>query len=286
MSNELTAVQNNPEKLNQLFGYESRPKPVIPFLKINGSDEEEGVNAPKGTFTYDDGERILYANEVVIRSFVKAYQYRLFDPANKESTDSSIIGLSFKDEFRSASGRIACGRMSKKAFEAIGENATTQQKYFQEKAKCKLLVFGVVSGEFTDLDTKKKVEVKDQLFSWVVSQSGFVDIDGTIKGIGKERRPIPLTPIRLSLKKEKNGSVTYFIPVPHVINETVALVADRDAEYLAKVKNFITETNQSINAKYNEAIKLRAENENFAEVTTIDGTAKVIDDTPNDPLDL
>lgn len=269
MSKELSTIQNNPVELNKAFGFEGKPKPSIPLLKVNGSDDEDGTSAPKGTFTYDDGDKILYASEVTIRSFVKAYQYRLYHPTEKDKNDMSIISNTFKAEFRSTSGRLACGKMNKKSYVELGDNVTTQQKYYQDNVKCKLLMFGLVSGEFTDVDTKTKIEVKDALFSWVVSQSGFMSIDQTIKGIEMERRAIPLTPIRLRLKKEKNGSVTYFVPIPEVLNETAKLDIERDTKYLEKVKDFIVNTNKFIDDKYTEALKGKANNDDFAAVGTI-----------------
>lgn len=289
MSKELTVAANNPQKLNQMFGFSGRPKPAIPVLRVNGSDDEEGTKAPKGTFVLDDGEKVLYAKEVTIRSFVRGYQYRLYDKDDKNKNDMSIIANNFNVEFRSASGRIACGKMQKKKYLALGANVTAEQKYFQEKVKCKLLVFGLVSGEFTDLDTKKKVQVEDALFSWSVSQSSFMTIDGTITGIDKERRPVPLTPIKLMLKKEVNGEVTFYNAIPFVETKAVVLVPDRDQGYLTKIKDFVKENNDHVEEKYEQAHKGAVENNNFAKAgEVVEGKSKVVKSTdmPNDPLDL
>lgn len=280
MSTELATLGNNAVEINKAFGFNNKIKPSIPILKINGADEEVGT-APKGTFVYDDGEKVLYSSEVNIRSFVKAYQYRIWDGADKSKNDMSTIEFSFKGEFRSMSGRFACGKMNKKKFLSLGDGATAQQKYLQENTKCKLLVFGLLSGVFTDLDTKAQIEVKDELFSWVVSQSGFMPIDQAISGIEKERRAVPLTPVKLTLKKEKQGSVTYFVPLPVVQNITEKLEVERDSAYLVQIKDFIKDTNEFVNNKFNSATKAQTENDNFAEVSkTIDG--KFADDPLND----
>ena len=279
MSTELALKEaaNNPVALNKLFGFEGRPKPQIPYLKINGSDDEDGTKAPKGTFVYDDGDRVLYAPEATIRSFVKAYQYRLYDAKDPGKNDHSIIARSFKEEFRSVSGRIACGKMNKKAYAQLGDNVSSIQKYLQDTVKCKLLVFGLVSGEFTDLDTKKPVVLKDALFVWTVSQSGFMSVDQAITGIEKERRAVALTPISIKLKKEKQGSVTYFAPIPEVLNKSEALEVKRDEGYLNEIKKFIVSNNEYVNDKYNEALKGAANSNNFAK------TAKVVE---KDALDF
>lgn len=269
MSNELALAANNPTALNKLFGFESKPKPVIPYLKVNGSDDGDGSSAPKGTFVLDDGETVLYADTVTIRSFVKAYQYRIFDPADASKNDSSTIENSFKHEFRSVSGRLACGKMSKRGYLELGESASPTQQYLQKNVKCKLLVFGLVSGAFTNLDTKAPVEVKDALFSWTVSQSGFMAIDQAITGIHKERRAVPLTPIKITLKKEKSGSVTYFVPIPNVLNETAPFDAAAAEEHLKKISGFIKDNNDYVNKKYNEATKAKQENDNFGTVGEI-----------------
>lgn len=276
MTNELAVVGNNPIDINKAFGMEDeRLKPLIPQLKINGEAEEEG-RGPKGNFTYNNGERFLYAEEVTIRSFVKGYQYRSYDATDKTKNDSSTIEKSFKGEFRSLSGRLACGKLSKKRFEALGDTASAMQVALQKNVKCKLLVFGLISGKFTNIDDKKQVELKDELFYWAVSQSGFMDMDQTIKGILQERRAVALTPIKLKLKKEKNGAVTYFVPVPEVLNETAVLDVARDGGYLEKIKEFVKGTNDFINTKYNAAVKGKQENENFA------NAGGLVDDDIND----
>lgn len=280
MSTELALVENNPVQMNKLFGFSNRPKPVIPVLRINGEDEEAGT-APKGTFVYDDGDKVLYANDVEIRAFLKGYQYRIF---TKELKDTSIIALNFQQEFRSMSGKFACGKMNKKKYAQLEKDGSVslEQKFLQDNVKCKLIVFGVVSGNFHDVDTKDKVEIKDKLFVWSVAQSAFMSVDGAIVGIEKERRAIPLTPIKITLKKEKNGQVTYFQPIPVVTGETAKLDIKRDSEYLSKIKEFIKDTNEHVNEKFNEAIKGKTENDNFSKVTkTVQGKVKVID-----PLDL
>ena len=192
--------------------------------------------------------------------------------------------MSFKEEFRSLSGKLACGKLSKKNFLALGDNATKDQQDLQKNVKCKLLVFGLVSGSFTDLDSKAKVEVKDELFVWGVSQSGFMGVDGTITGIERERRAVPLTPIRVYLKKEKMGTVVYHVPMTEVLTKVEPLVAERDAEYLAKIRNYIKDTNDYVNQKYAEALQAKAANGDFAQVHKV-VNAVAANTFHNDPLD-
>lgn len=287
MSNDLATLSTNPVAINKAFGFAGRPKPLIPTLKINSDDDEDGTKAEKGTFVLDDGDKILYAKEVTVRSFLKAYQYRVFDKDDKTKNDSSIIANNFDVEFRSVSGKIACGKMGKKAYAALGDRATASQAALQKAVKCKLLVFGLVSGEFTDLDTKAIVKVEDALFVWVVAQSSFMVIDASIKGIEKERRPVPLTPIKLTLNKVISGKVTYFEPIPAVQNVTVPLVPERDQAYLATIQKFVKGNNDYVNQKYSEAHKGKVQSEDFKTVgQIIEGKVTPVNDMPNDPLDL
>lgn len=281
MSQDLAKLSNNAVELNKAFGFGSKVKPSIPWLRIEGADDEEGVvKAPKGTFVYDDGDRMLYAEEVHIRAFVRSYQYKLFDKKNKDKNDQSIIGLDFDTEYRSTSGRIACGKLSKKRLKELGKNISADQEYYQTNVKCKLMVFGLVTGTFTNVDTKEKVQLADELVLWGVSQSAFMSISETLKGIEKERRPVPLTPIRLSLKKEKFGQVVYYMPIPHVETRSVEFVPDRDTTYLKRIQTFISDSNDYVNARYSEAIKSGNQNADFA---TVSNTAKSKD---ADPLEL
>lgn len=283
MSTELATVANNAAAINKAFGYKGKSKPSIPILKINGADEEEGVSAPKGTYVYEDGDRILYTSEVSIRSFTKAYQYRVFNLADASKNDMSIIANDFKAEFRSLSGRLACGKMNKKKYISLGDNVTAVQKSLQESVKCKLLIFGLVSGKFTDADTKQEVIVEDALFYWITPQSGFMPLDRAITGLEKERRAVPLTYINLRLKKEKTGQVTYFVPVVEVTTNTAPLNIERDGGYLKQITKFIEDTNEFVNSRYNEATRGRQEDANFAEVgKTIEGKSSFYNDPLND----
>lgn len=281
MSTDLAVVGNNAVAINKLFGFDNTFERDIPVLRIEGSDDEEGVvKAPKGTFVYDDGKTLLYCNEVHFRAYVKSYQYRLYDKDNKDNNDMSIIGKDFNTEYRSTSGRIACGKLSKKRLQDV--ELTKEQQFYQDNAKCKLIVFGVVSGEFTNVDNKEKVQVEDALCLWTVSQSAFMSIAETLKGIEKERRPVPLTPIRLSLKREKNGTVTFYMPIPHVETRTAKFVVERDQEYLERITKYIKDTNDFVNNKYHEKIKENSQNDNFAAVSPKSAKGAVKDD----PLDL
>lgn len=284
MSQDLALIQNNPTAINALFGFEGKPKPIIPILKVNSNDDGDGSTAPKGTFVLDDGDRVLYANDITIRSYVKAYQYRIYDTANPDKNDNSTIESSFKGEFRSISGKVMCGKMPKRNYEALGDSVTSAQKYYQDNVKCKLLIFGVVSGKFTDLDTKAEVDVVDELFNWTVAQSGFMGVDRAITGISKERRAVPMTPIKVSLKKEKMGSVVYFVPVPTVTPDTVVLDAVTDTARLAKISKFIQDSNTYVNNKYNAALKSKNQNNDFATLGEIlEGSSREIqDDSLND----
>lgn len=282
MSKDLAVIQNNAVEVNKLFGFANTVEREIAVLRIEGAEDEEGVvKAPKGSFVYDTGMKQFHASEVHFRAYVKAFQYRLYDKDNRDNNDMSIIGKDFTTEYRSASGRIACGKLSKKKAADLGDSVSKQQQYYQDNVKCKLLVFGVVSGDFTDVDTKEKVKLEDKLCIWTVSQSAFISIAETLKGIEKERRPVPLTPIRLSLKKERNGTVTFYAPIPHVETRTVNFVLPRDEEYLQTIQKFIQDTNEYVGGKYHEAVQSASRNDNFAEVKKV---AK--GSMPDDPLDI
>lgn len=287
MTNQLTTLPKNAVDINKMFGFEGKPIPILPILKINGSDEDEGITAPKGTFVYDNGKDVLYSTEVTIRTFLKGLQYRLYHPTDKTQNDFSIIANSFRAEFRSASGRIACGKLPKKQYAELGDNASTQQKHLQDNVKCKLILFGLISGKFTNVETKEEVTLEDELFIWVTSQSSFMPLDQAVTGIEKERRPVPCTPIKIKLKKEKNGSVTYYTPIPEVLKDSIELNAERDIPKLEKIKQYVVDTNKHIDDKYNAAIKDKNMDKYFANLGEI-LEGKIVKDTgfSNDPLEF
>lgn len=280
MTNNIAVVPTNPVEINKAFGFESSNKPALPTLKVNGADaEDDKPSAPKGSFVYDDGERLLHASEVTIRTFTKGLQYRLYHPKDKTKNDVSIIAPSFRAEFRSTSGRIACGKMSKQKYLELGDNVSPMQKELQDNVKCKLLIFGLVSGKFKSVDTGDEVELENELFMWTTSQSSFMVMDRAITGIEKERRAVPCTPIKIKLKKEKTGSVTFFVPLPEVLGDTVSFNAEREMPLLDKIKKYVVDTNRFVESKYNEALKGKSLDKDFASV------GQIIDNmSPNDEI--
>src|ERR1035437_9789499 len=109
MNTQLATLADNAVELNKAFGFgNERAKPSIPVLRINATSDDDKPSAPKGTFVYDDGERILHAPDVIIRTFLKCVQYRLWHDSDKTKNDMSIIAPSFKAEFKSISGKLAC----------------------------------------------------------------------------------------------------------------------------------------------------------------------------------
>lgn len=285
MTNNLATIPVKAVDINKAFGFEGRTAPQIPTLKINGSDEEEGISAPKGNFVWDNGTDILYAPEITIRTFLKTIQYRRYHPTDKAQNDVSIIANSFRAEFRSTSGKIACGKLSKRKYEELGDNVSPVQKELQDEVKCKLILFGLVSGEFTNVETKEKVHLEDELFIWVTSQSSFMLMDKVITGIERERRPVPCTPIKIELKKEKNGQVTFFTPITKVLNKAVKLNGEIDMAHLEKIKAYVSDTNSYVEKKYNDAIKAGNIDREFANLGEIlDGKKPA--EFPNDPLEL
>jgi hypothetical protein len=212
---------------------------------------------------------VLYANDVVIRTFFKGIQYRRWDAKDKSRNDMSIIANSFRAEFRSTSGKLACGKLSSKKYAEMGSLVSPAQKELQDTVKCKLILFGLLSGKFISVDTKEELELHDQLFIWATPQSAFMPMDQVISGIEKERRTIPSTKIKLKLKKEKQGSVTYYVPQPEVLSDEVKLSLETDIPNLEKIKKFVSDTNAHVDAKYNEALKAKTLDSNFATVGEI-----------------
>lgn len=284
-STEVAVFDQSAAKLNAMMGFVTRQKPVIPLLRLNSGDDEDANNAPSDTIVYDDGDNLLYTKTANIRVFFQGFQYRVFDQEKKKHTDMSIIAPNFDAEFRSMSGKIACGKLSKKKFEELGNKATAAQVEAQKKVKCKLILFGLVSGTFTNNETKAEVEITDQLFIWTVSGSAFIDMADIIKGIGKERRAIASTPIKLTLAKKKEGKVVYYVPISEVLADTVKMVPE-NMKHMDSIKNYVKDTNDYIESRYNNANRVGAENGKFAQVgKVIDGVATEVD-MPNDPLDL
>lgn len=241
------------EELNRQLGITQESSgPMVARLKINSLAEDENEKPLQmGTFFIDEKDQPkAYAKEISMRVVTRVFQYQHFSQEEKKLLDESVMLPSLFSEFPSVSGRLKCGKLSKKQVEGV--TLSPEQAKIQKEVKCRTFVFALVSFKGTTQDGKE-IEYKDKPVLWIPSQSAFTIVGDMLESFDKQKRAAIKYPVELKLKKEKNGNVVYYNPVPKITNEPVTLTAI-DQEAISSARDFIKSTNERVKAAYASAL--------------------------------
>lgn len=257
MSNEVVDLNVlNAEELNAQLGFNTRKQQPFPYLKINREAEDDNGNTlPVGTFYIDDGvnERV-YSKNIEFKILFRGYQYINYNADTKRLVDSSVILPTFFGEFKSTSGKIACGRLSKKRMDEGGAHLATQEQLsLQKSVKLKTMLFGTVSYKGKTQDGTE-VEVVDQLVMYKPSASAAMEFDKVIKSIVAEGRAVANTTLAIKTKREKNGDNVYYVPVV-TIEQGAGSVVKNAFALVTKVLEFVKANNTFVEERYAKALK-------------------------------
>lgn len=246
-------------ELNQALGITQEKGPRVARLKINAEAEDENEKPlPLGTFYIDeviDGKDAprAYSKTASIRIVTRVFQFQNYDQEARKMVDESVMRTSLFAEFPSKSGKMKCGKLGKKQVE--GNTLSAAQTKLQKDVKCRMITFCLVSFTGTRQDGTEVV-YKDKPVLWVPSQSAWTIMDDVLKSFEKQKRAVIKYPVTMTLKKEKNGNVTYYNPVPSISNEAVVLT-EADMEAVQTSQAFVKDTNARVMSEYNRVINSR-----------------------------
>lgn len=230
-------------------------------LKINKDAEDDQEKAlPMGTFfiVKKDTPRV-YAKEITMRIVTRVFQYQHFDQTVKKMLDQSVLNSDLFGEFPSSSGKVKCGKLSKKQLEGV--NVSEAQAKVQKDVKCRMFIFGLVSYKGNTQDGTE-VSYVDEPVLWVPGQSGWKIMNDVLESFEKQKRAGIKYPVTIKLKKEKNGAVTYYVPVPSIGSEPVKLT-QVDSIAISSAMEYVKSVNNKIMTDYRRAhSKAPHENDN------------------------
>ena len=276
----LPTINNNLsyEQIAQMTGQEmpSKSTSTLKVLKINRDFEDDDGNAlPSGTFTVNtDGENI-YAKTITFQLFMQRYQYIHYDQSEGEFVGKSIMANNLypQTEVPDSIGTMRCGSVpaSKR------ENLTVEQATKQKDIKCYRMLFGKVT--FNDAVNAKgeKREVANMPIIWKARGANFMPISVPLDALTAQRKPFIYYDMVVSLKKEKNGSVIYYVGTFSSPNGPLDFGED-DQNLLADFNSYIETENKDVMKDYDSALRSSG-NIIDAEATTV-----TMDDVLNDDI--
>ena len=231
----------------------------LPRLNINyDAETEDGQTLPRGAWKmYLDG-RFIYAEEVKVRFILRTFEYSLWDQETGTFSSKSVQKPTLSGMFPSTDGVNKAGRLTREEEEALSKD---DPAYLRSRAVvCNQVIFGKISGDFRTADGTE-VKVEDQPVVAYFKRSGFKPIGDFISNLAKQKKLMQKCVISLKTHRHKNGSVTFWTPVPALVDEVSIIQEDKDL--MAMFADTVKGHNESVMNQYREAVKLIADDDDI-----------------------
>ena len=231
----------------------------LPRLNINYDTEtEDGRSLPRGSWKmYLDG-RFIYAEEVKVRFILRTFEYSLWDQETGTFSSKSVQKPTLSGMFPSTDGMNKAGRLTREEEEALPKD---DPAYLRSRAVvCNQVIFGKISGDFRTADGTE-VKIEDQPVVAYFKRSGFKPIGDFISNLAKQKKLMQKCVISLKTHRHKNGSVTFWTPMPALVDEVS--ITQEDKDLMAMFADTVKGHNESVMNQYREAVKLIADDDDI-----------------------
>jgi hypothetical protein len=227
----------------------------LPQFKVWSEDDPDDEGAPrrKGKLFITGQEPLVFAkaNTVTFRPLTQSFQWTQWDDSTKTVTNKSRLVTSFKEEARDEKGTVKCGKPPSKD---LKENKALKEMY--DDITTWRRIQGFVSYSGVD-EQGNDVEVKDVLVSINSKGASFTAFDEEFVKKMPEKSSLWDFNARITLSKEKNGAVTYWVmhyegdfatklPVNVLVFNTIKDLNDKRVA-----------ANRAIDKKYYEALEAK-----------------------------
>ena len=231
----------------------------LPRLNINyDAETEDGETLPRGAWKmYLDG-RFIYAEEVKVRFILRTFEYSLWDQETGTFSSKSVQKPTLSGMFPSTDGINKAGRLTREEEEALSKD---DPAYLRSRAVvCNQVIFGKISGDFRTADGTE-VKIEDQPVVAYFKRSGFKPIGDFISNLAKQKKLMQKCVISLKTHRHKNGSVTFWTPMPALVDEVS--ITQEDKDLMAMFADTVKGHNESVMNQYREAVKLIADDDDI-----------------------
>ena len=231
----------------------------LPRLNINyDAETEDGQTLPRGAWKmYLDG-RFIYAEEVKVRFILRTFEYSLWDQETGTFSSKSVQKPTLSGMFPSTDGVNKAGRLTREEEETLSKD---DPAYLRSRAVvCNQVIFGKISGDFRTADGTE-VKIEDQPVVAYFKRSGFKPIGDFISNLAKQKKLMQKCVISLKTHRHKNGSVTFWTPMPALVDEVS--ITQEDKDLMAMFADTVKGHNESVMNQYREAVKLIADDDDI-----------------------
>lgn len=227
----------------------------LPSLKVWMEEDGDEDDAPrlKGKLFVTGMDEPVFTKEVTFRPLTQAFQWTQWDNDAKKTVNRTRLIASFKEEARDENGTVRCGKPPSKD---LKDNKALQEKF--KDVTTFRRVQGYVSYTGT---TKDGTEVTiDNLLVGINSKgANFNPFDDEFIKKMPEKSNLWDFETKISLSKEKNGSVTYYVmhyepDFGSKVRLTPPVFAD-----IKGLKETMDTVNKEIDTKYYDALAAKKE---------------------------
>ena len=157
------------------------------------------------------------------------------------------------------------------------ENLTVEQATKQKDIKCFRMLFGKITFNDAVTASGEKREVVGMPVLWKARGANFMPISVPLDALTAQRKPFIYYDMDVSLKKEKNGSVIYYVGTFKVGNGPLDFTED-DQQLLMDFNSYIESENKDVMKDYDSALR------SAGNIVDVESTTVTMDDVLNDDL--
>lgn len=231
----------------------------LPRININyDAETEDGQTLPRGAWKmYLDG-RFIYADKVSFRPILRTFEYSVWDQESGTFSSKSVQKPTLSGMFPDTTGGNKCGRLTREEEDRLPKDDIA---YLNSRAVvCNQVLYGKISGDFKTADGTD-VKIEDQPVVAYFKRSGFKPISDFIGGLSKQKKLMQKCEISLTTHRHKNGSVTFWTPVPALEKEVD--ITDQDKELMGLFAETVKGHNENVMNQHREAVKLLADDDDI-----------------------
>jgi hypothetical protein len=256
MSNTEVATYNGmtPEQLMEAMGVQVQGQQQtgnrMPLLKVNYSEEDDdGNELKKGYFQLQTENGPVYAKDAKIRVFADYMQYLDYDPEQNAVVNKTIIHR-VGDEPVDELGSIRCGKPTSRELRELPEEDRLKYK----DVTCFRYLYSTVSMN-GHTATGEDVEIVNEPCLFRVKGASFLSFsEQVIEPCRAQKVQFNQVISTLTTKRQKKGSVTYFVIEFDPDFSSVAEISTDDLHFMTKILDTVNAENKQIMQKHNDAL--------------------------------
>jgi len=230
------------------------PKQGLSRLNINYETEtDDGITLKKGAYKVWYNGEFVYADSVMFQPLFRTFEWSIWDQDEGKFSCRSVQAPSINHNFPDTNGGNKCGRLTKSEEEQLGEDHPLTLA--SRLAVCNQVFYGKITMDGKNAEGND-VKIEDYPIVAYFKKSGFRPAREAIEALTKREVVMNEAILKMTTKRHKSGSVTYFTPEFTYVESKK--LDDETIELMSMFSETIKASNANIMEQYKEAVKAKA----------------------------